>query len=106
MAKRASTACLRRDCCFRTSSARPVSRYCQKYDVRRSWLQKTVLLDGLVRSLRNTGGDQAADDTEYQKALAVPELRKKLDDLGMAPMPLTQPRFEKLVKHEIDTYTG
>jgi len=42
---------------------------------------------------------------EFEKALAVPELRKKLDDLGMAPMPLTQQQFEKLVKEEIDTYT-
>lgn len=43
---------------------------------------------------------------EFQKAIALPEMRKKLDDLGMGPMPMTQPEFEKLVKEEIDTYTN
>ena len=44
--------------------------------------------------------------TEFQKAVSAPDIRKKLDALGMGPMPMTQPEFEKLVKDEIDTYTA
>ncbi len=43
---------------------------------------------------------------EFQKAVSTPDIRKKLDDLGMGPMPLTQAQFEKLVKDEIETYTA